>query len=232
MPLIREDRGRSLTGRKEDFKGAKRAETPTFQPAVFTCPLAVHVNTPGKIHGEPGRTALRADPSGRPRRVYLARRDPPPSFPPTRRRDPFFPLQPGRRSGSPRSLARFTPSLFRYRSNFPLDVRRDFRESKDPFSKDPILSRLSGTREPGLSRPLPPFLFPLPFVASATLLSIHSRSQTTETAFFCVESTVLLGSVAYYGCIYGRSYDRYERNPDCRSGLLDDFQNIYIVLRG
>lgn len=71
-------------------------------------------------------------------------------------RDPFLPFT-ARPQVCPSS-----PSLFRsrYRSNFPSDVRRDFRESNDPFSKDPILSRLSGTREPGLSRPLPlvPFL--------------------------------------------------------------------------
>lgn len=75
------------------------------------------------------------------------------------------------------------------RSNFPSDVRRDFRESKDPFSKDPILSRLSGTREPGLSRPL----FPLgPFLSLGrvrySFIYSLARLQTTGAASFRVES--------------------------------------------
>lgn len=59
-------------------------------------------------------------------------------FPTDTRRDPFFPLQPGRRSVPP-SLSIYIYihlSLSCYRSNFPSDVRRDFRESKDPFSSD------------------------------------------------------------------------------------------------
>lgn len=55
----------SLTGRKEDFRKGRNEPSPlpTFQPAVFTYPLAVHVNTPGKIHGARENRAPRKDPS-------------------------------------------------------------------------------------------------------------------------------------------------------------------------
>lgn len=164
MSLIRKDHGAPSRGRKEDFKGRNEPNSSSPSSYLSTCGIHVSVGRTRKYTGKDTwsrRTALRAEipretASGLPRSPRSS------AFFPTNagRRDPFLPFT-ARPQVCPSSLP--PPFRSRYRSNFPSDVRRDFRESKDPFSKDPILSRLSGTREPGLSRvplPLVPFLSP------------------------------------------------------------------------
>lgn len=168
---------------------------------------------------EPANRAPRRDPpretaSGLPRSPRSSA-----FFPTSAREIPFFPLQPGRRSVPP-FLPSFTPATAPISRS---DV--DFRESNDPFSKDPILSRLSGTREPGLSRPLPlrPSSLPSPHFRYSFIYSLAAANNGSRF-LPRMESIVLLGSAAYYDCMDGRSYESVR----ARSGLLGDLQNVYI----
>lgn len=121
--------------------------------------MAVHVNTPGKIHG-----------AGEPRSAQIPRETT--RFTARLRRDPS-PLSLFL-SVSPRSPPYPTIVPISHRAD-GRGVRQDSRESKDPFSS--TLSRLSGTREPGISRSYSFSLFGSFCRNHHPLLSIHSRTR-------------------------------------------------------
>lgn len=128
-----------------------RNEPNSSRPSSYlsTCGIHVSVARTRKYTGKDTwsrRTALRAE----------IPRETASGLPRSPRSSAFFPTNAGRREREIPFLP-FTRSVLPlFRSNFPSDVRRDFRESKDP-----ILSRLSGTREsPGPSRVLRPSSHP------------------------------------------------------------------------
>lgn len=87
----------------------------------------------------------------------------------------------------------------------------------------PILSRLSGTKEPGLSHPFP--LFSLRRMRHPFIYSLAAANNGSCFLLRGIDRTFRIRGLLWM-YVWSLTCDRYELDPDCRLELFGDFRNI------